>query len=170
MEIRTGRKSIYVPASQESGMYRLLSMRGDSEISRTLDTAVGRYLNMIGRSMPDLSTAEWCMVLDSHMGIGVSDWMDVMLVGETALEGMDMERLDQKWGVDDQRMREVMTSLTYAEKQAICEVIEAFRADENGGSYTEIISRVLQQFRPDSPEPEPRERPRTRMSPDRLGA
>lgn len=110
------------------------------------------------------------MVLDSHMGIGVSDWMDVMLVGETALEGMDMDRLDQKWGVNDQRMREVMTTLTYAEKQAICEVIEAFRADENGGSYTEIISRVLQQFRPDSPEPEPRERPRTRMSPDRLGA
>ena len=171
-QIRTGRKSIYVPDSQISALYRLLSMRGDSEVSRTLDTAIERYLAVIWNSLPDFSTAEWCMVLDSQLGVWVSDEPGVLLVGETTLETMDVDGLDKKWGVQAGRMREIMADLTYAEKQAICEFIEIFRmvsrADGTGGSYDDMISRVLTMFRPYPSETVGRSP--QRMSPDRLEA
>ena len=169
-KIRTGRKSIYVPDSQESAMYRLLSMRGDSEVSRTLDTAIDRYLAVIGHSLPDLSSAEWCMVLDSQLGVWLSDEPGVLLVGETTLETMDEDELDKKWGVDAGRMREIMSNLTYAEQQAVCEFIEVFRKvirdDDTGASYDGMISRVLTMFRPYASDP--MERLPHRLSPDRL--
>ena len=165
-EIRAGRKSIYVPPSQDSALYRLLSMRGDKEVSHTLEVAVERYLAVIGHSLPALSTAEWCMVLDSNLGVMVDDEIGVVMVGEGTLEGMDLDGLDKKWGVDARRMREVMGNLTYAQQQAVCEFIELFRIDRTGDSYDEVITRVLAMFR--QYPSKPADRPSQRMSPDRL--
>ena len=166
--IRTGRKSIYVSASPESALHRLLSMRGDNEVSHTLETAVERYLTVIGYSLPEFTIPEWCMVLDSQLGVWVSDEIGVQLVGETTVETMDMDGLDQKWGVDAHRMREIMTNLSYAEKQSICEFIELYRAHHTGDSYDVIITWVLSLFR--SHPSEMKDRPQPRMSPDRLRA
>lgn len=166
-EIRAGRKSIYVPDSRHSALYRLLSMRGDDAVSHTLETAIERYLMVIGHSLPNLSPEEWCLVLDSQLGVFLDDETGVQLVGETTVESMEIDSLDQKWGVDAGRMREIMADLTYAEKQAVCEFIELFRADDTGESYTEIISRVQTLLCP-YPSKDIVQATQ-RMSPDRLG-
>ena len=167
-EIKAGRKSIYISQSKESGIYRLISMHGETGLSQTLDTAISRYLNIIGHSMPDLSNEEWCMVLDSQLGVFVSEHWGVQAIGDTTLEAMKIDALDKKWGIDPQRMTEVMTTLTYAEKQSICELIEAYRADDSQDNYPEKIFRILLAF--SRPEPGPTARPSPRMSPNRLHA
>ena len=167
-EIQAGRKSIYISRTKQSGIYRLLSMHGETGLSQTLNTAISRYLNLIGHCMPDLSTEEWCMILDSQLGLFVSEHWGVEVIGDTTLEAMRIDALDKKWGIDPQRMTEVMTTLTYAEKQCICELIEAYRADDSQDSYPEKISRILLAF--SRPEPGPTARPPLRMSPNRLHA
>ena len=169
MTIRTGRRSVYIPTNADSALHRLLSMHGDDEISATLEHAAGRYLTTIGQSLPDFSVAEWCMVFDSLMGAWVSDEASVVVLGETILEGMDVDELDQKWNVDGGRMREVLTSLSYAEQQAVAEMVEVFRKDNEsrGGTYTDKISRLLALFR--GYETEVADGGQRRMSPDCLG-
>ena len=92
------------------------------------------------------------MVLDSQLGVWLSDEVGVLLVGETTLETMDEDELDKKWGVDAGRMRKIMSNLTYAEQQAVCEFIEVFRKflrdDDTDASYDEMVSKVLTMFRP----------------------
>ena len=127
MAIRTGRRSFYVPTDSQSALHRLLLIHGDDQVSAVLEDAAQRYLTVIEHSLPDFSVAEWCMVVDSLLGIWVSDEFQVTLLGETILEGMGMDELDQKWDVDGGRMREILTELSYAGQQAVAEMVELFR-------------------------------------------
>lgn len=169
MKIRTGRRSLYVPTNSESALHRLLSMYGDDQISAALERGAARYLTVIAHSLPDLSVAEWCMVFDSLMGTWVSDEMSVTVLGETILEGMDMDELDQKWDVDGGRMRKVLTALTYAERQAVAEMVELFRQGigSRRGTYADEISRLLALFRGN--ESAAADGSQQRMTPDCLG-
>ena len=83
------------------------------------------------------------------MGTWVSDEASVAVLGETILEGMNMDELDQKWDVDGGRMREILSALSYAERQAVAEMVELFRKENEprGGTYTDKISRLLALFR-----------------------
>ena len=169
MTIRTGRRSVYVPTNSISALHRLLSIHGDDQISATLERAAERYLRVIEHSLPDLSVAEWCMVFDSLMGIWVSDEASVTVMGEAVLERMDMDELDRKWDVDGGRMRQLLTALSYAERQAVAEMVELFRKEGRNidGTYTDKISRLLALLRGcESPVADGGQQ---RMSPDCLG-
>ena len=167
MTIRTGRRSVYIPTNSASALHRLLSMHGDDEISATLERAADRYLNVIGHSLPDFSVAEWCMMFDCLMGTWVSDETMVMVLGDEILKGMELDELDLKWDVDGGRMREVLPTLSYAEQQAVAEMVELFRKEPRGGTYTETVNRLLTLLR--GCESKAADGGQQRMSPDCLG-
>ena len=169
MAIRTGRRSFYVPTDSESALHRLLLIHGDDQVSAVLEDAAQRYLTVIEHSLPDFSVAEWCMVVDSLLGIWVSDEFQVTLLGETILEGMGMDELDQKWDVDGGRMREILTELSYAGQQAVAEMVELFRKENQNipGTYTDKISSLLALLR--RHQSHVADGRQQRMSPDCLG-
>lgn len=163
--VRTGRRSVYVPRDPENGLNRLFTMKGDESPSETIDTAVERYLTVIGHSMPRLTHAEWCLVFDALLAVWSADELSIQLIGKTVVEGMRDYELDQKWGVDGNHMIDVMCNLSYAEQQAICEMTELFRKDRGGGDYAVVIDRLLGHFEPLA---QRNDYQPTRMTPDRL--
>jgi hypothetical protein len=167
MEFQTGRRTIYVPKDDSFGIYRLLDMRGDENLTRTLETAVQRYLSVIEHSLPGFTDAEWCCVFDGLLGVWISDDSSVFAIGEEVAEAIDMDRLDSKWGVDGKEMKSRLAELSYAEKQALVEMTEIFRGSQKEGlsAYSEAIFNVKQKFGATS---SPTTRAPSRMSPDLL--
>lgn len=146
MAIKTGGRTIYVPKGSSSALHRLLDTRGDENISHTLETAVDRYLTVIGHSMPAFSDSEWCLVLDALLSSWISDEVSVLVIHETVAEAIDADGLDVKWGVDGHAFKERLSCLTYAERQAIAEIMELFRMVRSRESYSAIIPKLIDQF------------------------
>ena len=146
MVVQTGRRTIYVPKGSLSGLFRLLNSRGDENISSTLDTAIGRYLTVIQHSMPTFSDAEWCVIFDSLQSTYVSDETIVLAIDQEIAEGIEYEGLDEKWQIDGRDFVGRLAELTYAERQAIAEVVELFRMIKRHESYSDTIAKLIDQF------------------------
>ena len=172
MDVKTGRRAIYIPNGDLSGLYRLLAIRGEeSNFSQLIDTAVNRYLITIDNSLPGLTDAEWCVVFDALQATYVSEEMGVLTIGEEVIEAIEEDGLDAKWGVDGDGLKWKLTGLTYAEQQAIGEMVEAFRIfRQRGGhdSYSAVIADIKRHFRPETSGESRPERRSMRMSPDAL--
>ena len=87
------------------------------------------------------------------------------------IEGMEEDGLDSKWGVDGDRLKGRLTGLTYAEKQAIGEMVESFRSFQHRGghdSYSAVIADIKRHFRPETSGERRPEWRSMRMSPDAL--
>ena len=166
MAIRTGRRSLYIGTDPSNPMHRLLSLRGDHELSATLDLAVGRYLSVIALSMPQFTVPQWCLVFDALTGVETGGEANVIMLGDRIVSTMASEGLDEKWGVDGAELIAALNILTYAERQAVAELVELFRADDSGDSYTDIIARLTGAFPADPVQR--RDDRRTRMSPANL--
>ena len=172
MDVKTGRRAIYIPNTDLSGLYRLLALRGEEQnFSSLIDTAVDRYLITITNSLPDFTDAEWCTIFDALQATYVSDEACLLAIGEEVIEAIDEDLLDAKWGVDGDRLKGELTGLTYAEQQAIGEMVEAFRTSQKRGghdSYSAAIADIKRLFSPETSGESQTERRSMRMSPDAL--
>ena len=171
MEVKTGRRTIYIPTGDLSGLYRLLAMRGESQMSGTIDTAVGRYLTTIANSLPVFSDAEWCLAFEALMSTWVSDETSVLAIGQDVVEAIEYDQLDEKWGVDADAFGVKLRGLTYAELQAVAEMVELFPIFRQTGTYdnySAIIADMKRHFRPERSEGRRDERQSTRMFPEKL--
>lgn len=147
--VRTGRRVIYVPKDSASALFRILGLRDDENISGTLEDAIDRYLAVIGHSVPEFNIEEWCLIFDALLGVNVSDEVSVFVIGEEVAEAIDVDNLDKKWGVDGDKLRLRLGGLTYAEKQAIAEVMDSFwrlQKTNKGENYSDIVARTLKTF------------------------
>ena len=147
MDVKTGRRTIYITQFEDSGLYRLLKMRGDDKISHTLETAVDRYLTVIHHSMPEFSVAEWCLIFDALNSTWISEEFSILAVCDEISEAMDLDQLDLKWQVDGARMKQRLAKFSIAEKHAVVEVTQLFFYDHADGNYTSTVSRILDYFR-----------------------
>ena len=167
MAIKSGRRAIYISNNDKSSLHRLLEMRGDDTISETMETAVGRYLDLISKNCPDFSDAEWCLVFDALAGLQFDEPSDRAAIGQEVQEAIDIDSLHEKWNVDADEIKEKLTALTYTEKQVVAEMTEMFRTLQTEGipSYSKAISSLKQKLVDNTPAA-----PRTprRMSPDRI--
>ena len=172
MEVKSGRRAVYIPNDGESGLYRLLAIRGEEHnFSQVIDSAVDRYLITIAYSLPDFTDAEWCTIFDALKATYISDEPYVLAIGEEVIEGIEAEGLDAKWGVVGDQLKGRLRALTYAEKQAIAEMVESFKRFQRrggDGSYSAIISDIKTHFRPETFGESRPERRSMRMSPDSL--
>jgi hypothetical protein len=172
MDVKTGRRAIYIPNSDISGLYRLLALRGEEQnFSNLIDAAVDRYLITINNSLPDFTDAEWCTIFDALQATYVSGEAYLLAIGEEVIEAIEYDGLDTKWEVDGDGLKARLSHLTYAEQQAIGEMVEAFRLTmKKGGlgSYSAAIADIKRLFRPETSGESRPERRSMRMSPDAL--
>lgn len=157
MEIKTGRRTIYIPKGEGSALFRILTTRGDENLSGTLDAVVDRYLHVLGNSMPNFTDAEWCLIFDATLSTRVSDTIYVPIIDEMIKEVItpgdeEYQGLEKKWEVEVSDFRKKLGDLTYAEKQTTVEMIELFRMVKNHRSYSDTIALLKEQFGSEPPD------------------
>ena len=136
-----------------------------------IDNVVDRYLVTIDNSLPGFTDAEWCTIFDALQATYVSGEAYLLAIGEEVIEAIEEDGLDTKWGVDGDGLKGKLSGLTYAEQQAIGEMVEAFRIfQQRGGhdSYSAVIADIKRWFRPETSGEGQTKRRSMRMSPDAL--
>lgn len=131
-------------------MRALLLRRADGDsITASVNGAVARYLAVCRRSVPDLSRAEWCAILDALSGYGlVLDDGDDLAIRGIPLEVADAERLraiGEKWDVDGEALAQRVAALSFAELAAVGEVAHAFWAHREEPT-DEALRRALEEW------------------------
>ena len=129
---------------------RLIDTTRPGNFSGAVNTAIGRYQDILSRSLPDLSTEEWCLIFDSLNGT----WFDELTTANLWLSIADANRhhgLGDKWGVNVESLEALearLQALSYAECVAIVEMTERFWSRTGqGGSYEAIIRAMSDEMR-----------------------
>lgn len=126
--------------------------RGDIQagdnVSGAVNKALERYEAILerGRShlLEILSENEMALVMDVLNGVMFSDTISIHMVYAEVEDGISMDRLDQKWGVDGKILSEKIKKLKYAEKVALVDAAERwwnFVASGNQLGYLDTLKR-----------------------------
>lgn len=116
------RKTIYIPDAAAAYL-------ADAEaLSSRIAGIVLRYKEMVGRSLPKLSKAQWCAIADANNGT------DDLLLGEYAesvgsllwANVADSIGLAAKWDVDQDELVRTMRAWSYVEQVAAFEALRTF--------------------------------------------
>lgn len=103
---------------------------GGPSLSGRLATIAERYLEIVRRARPELTRAEWCVILDANnghfeglgsAGLGSLMWANV---ADAANDG-----IGQQWGLSADQVRDLawrLQSLPHASLVSICEAAEQF--------------------------------------------
>lgn len=112
-------------------------------VVRTID----RYMAIINRSKIEMgknfSSQECGLILDSCNGTAWADTVSIQLLPENIVDGIEMDRLDQKWSVDGDALVRKMRGLTYAEKMAMVDAIQYWWDRVGNGEqpeYAELLT------------------------------
>lgn len=100
---------------------------GRGNMSGRINTILSRYAEMVARSAPELTEAEWCAICEANNGTVTDDipasvtmlWANVH----------DCRGLGEKWDVDAKKLVAKMRAWTYAESVACAEIVERFWSD-----------------------------------------
>lgn len=136
------RRSIYCgPPIQD-----LLAAVGDDAFSQTLNGSVERYLAVCKAHRPALSRAEWMALCDVFNGT-ILDANAIKFAGRfLALEmedGIRLDGLDQKWGIDSTALLAKLQPLTLAETCAVVHVVEVFWAHSASAEADTALNLAL---------------------------
>lgn len=133
------RKSIYIG----DGLKRALAGRPEDETMTTTINAIGdRYAEIVHRSMPRFTTAEWCCIFDALNGTLMLDRAEMLAITPVTKVGdhVKLNAADEKWGIDGSALVERLGQCTYCEAIAVVDAAERFWALDK---------------QPDGPEPDP---------------
>jgi hypothetical protein len=96
--------------------------------SRRINNVCERYLDLMHFAMPEFSRGEWCAIMDANNGIGIGgEIMDMLGTWQNVADSAD-DGLEEKWGIDCQRLAARMRELPRASRIAIGEAVERFWA------------------------------------------
>ena len=105
---------------------------GGRGMSHRLAQIADRYSEIMRRTpLPDLSDAEWSLLRDALNG--TLHEPAAMIRGALALgveDGISLDGLDGKWGVDGAALAGKLRSLTYAQEVRLVEEIERWWAEQ----------------------------------------
>ena len=114
------------------------------DVSGAVNLAIGRYQNVIAKSVPEFYPEEWRLTFDALRGSVLDDpgIQDLWLYVDDACHE---HGLGEKWGVDAEKLTARLQALTYPELVAVAELTELFwRTDMRGGQSNEaIISQLI---------------------------
>lgn len=135
--------SIYLGAPLE----RLLAERqSDVQQPTTVVNAVAdRYLQVVRRSLPALTSNEWMLVFDALNGLITWDSADrLAAIYANISDVIRVDGLDRKWSVDGPALVQKLRALSYGETIALVDVAERFWA--RFGNQPVEIAGALQQL------------------------
>ncbi len=115
-------------------------------ISSTINTIADRYQETVRRSMPRFSLGEWCLIFDSLNGYFARPASTA--VGGIAInvsDGVELDRLDEKWDVDGRALVEKLRSMSWPQLLAILDASERWWAatNENTATVDESIPAIV---------------------------
>lgn len=129
----------------------LSAIQGPAEeryaLSGRINTIVGRYGEIVRRSMPELTLGEWCAVCDANNG-SMIDVEEFAAISASLLWAnvADSPGIGEKWGVDAKTLVKKLRGLSFAETIAVAEVVQRFWSDcaqtDNGAWLEKCGARV----------------------------
>jgi hypothetical protein len=117
-----------MPAENKISIYAgpavqaLLADRRPGDRSRALNTVVERYVEVVRRTMPALSLAQWCAVIDCLYGAT----LDTIGLRGIAMSLADEPELAEKWNIDLVALVQRVQAMSFAEVVGLAEVVERF--------------------------------------------
>lgn len=96
--------------------------------SAVIFRSLERYLSIVNRSKVEMSkqfTDKECgLILDACNGIAFYDTVNIQLMPASVDDAIEMDGLDQKWGVDGKGLMHKLNALGYAERVAMVDAIQ----------------------------------------------
>lgn len=137
------RISIYVGPD----LQRVLDERSrpgeQGERSHLINLLADRYSDLMWRSRPELSTAEWKLVCDALNGCLMEP---AGHAGALTLEISDAIRLNglaEKWSVDGKALVKKLAALTPAQRLSVIDVAERFWVGDLTRDADEMLAEIL---------------------------
>lgn len=119
----------------------------EGDRSSKINQSLERYYDALDRERRELRKnflpAEISLITDCLNGTVFSDAMSVgMLYGEIE-DGIQLDKLDEKWEVDGQALVEKLNRLTYTQNLAIIDAVERYWY-QIGEDQSPDISKILE--------------------------
>lgn len=119
-------------------LQRLVDERSDREggmrsASGVINAVADRYLEIIRRSTPVLSTGEWCLIFDALNGVWAQDHAS-LYVGALAHgvhDHIHLNDADKKWEVDGGALLQKLGTYSFCQLTAIVDAAERFWVTDN---------------------------------------
>lgn len=99
---------------------------GNMDVSRLINRAVDRYCQTVRRNTPTLFESEWNLLFDSLNGGFEDDPLRFSGIPGGVSDSIQLDGLDEKWGVDGQVLIEKLNSLSFLELMSISDVVERY--------------------------------------------
>lgn len=101
---------------------------GKRSASGVINAVADRYLEIIRRSTPVLSTGEWCLIFDGLNGVWAQDHA-ALYVGALAHgihDHIALNQADKKWQVDGPMLMQKLGTYSFCQLTAIVDAAERF--------------------------------------------
>ena len=157
---------VHLANPPEGVVARLAEIGGDDHLSETMVATANRYLSMIQTFMPSFSNREWGAIFDALRRPWTADPHLVAQIPKEVAFAIDTDRLDNKWGIDGQKLRNRLNRMSYGERMAIGEMTLAFYQRLDRGDTGDVVASTKAMFRPDPAVPLPQHQ--IRLSPEVL--
>lgn len=119
--------SINMPDHLIAAMDGRKSFGGDDR-STVIWRSLARYLALINRSKADMhkrfDRQECGLILDACNDVAFIDTVSIQLLPESVEDAIEMDQLDQKWGVSGAGIMGKLKALTYTERMAMVDSIQ----------------------------------------------
>lgn len=133
-------------------LQKLVDERSDREggmrsASGVINAVADRYLAIIRRSTPTLSTGEWCLIFDALNGVWDQD-NAALYVGALAHgihDHIDLNQADKKWDVDRAALMQKLGAYSFCQLTAIVDAAERFwvAPDRPGDNWRPSIAAIV---------------------------
>jgi hypothetical protein len=137
--------SVYIGDELEAAIQERHDEKRGESISGLINKMADRYREVCRRSAPRLSPQAWCLLFDALNGF----WLQPASMGVRGIpmeveDGIGMDGLDEKWGVDGEGLKARLADASFAELVAIADAAERFWAHHRDlpGEPAEIVAAL----------------------------
>jgi hypothetical protein len=94
--------------------------------SAAVQRILGRYAEIVRRSVPDLSVPEWKLVVYSLNGVIHDPPSMISALWHGIEDSISLDKLDTKWDVDGAALVKKLKRLSFAENVAVVDIAERY--------------------------------------------
>lgn len=128
---------------------RRVEHAGEGSRSAVISRHLERYFSLLARARRELrqmlSDAEAMLICDVLNGVAFFDTFGIYLVEHEVADGIALDRLDQKWGIDGPALVEKMRNMGDAQEVALVDSVTLWwnrvaKGEEPGQTAAEIFA------------------------------
>lgn len=125
------RTSIFLSPALAEEKQRVSQSGGGFGLSGRLTTVLGRLKWVVYNHTPDFLNNEWCLIFDALNGYALFEDHAIGGIPLQISDSIELDGLDEKWGVNAESFLAQVGSLSAAELVAVAEINDLFWSDTN---------------------------------------